>query len=317
MHYEVLSASKSKNGARVGDDVTLFIPGVVAAVFDGATDPLGQKINDVTSGRFAAETVALTCTRLFSDPSNLLLPLPEILEYLTQSLSENIRYQGFEGTPSTTLAMALFMPEAVRMIVVGDSGIRVNQKQVLRHEKMIDAVTTAARVAVFARLSDRIDDPDNLEAVTRSVAFLGFSRAVADGVLSKTEAENIDVDVQRRFAKLGIAEDISNFLSAGIKSQKFYANLSAHPLGFSAINGTPTSLDDVIDSTSQSNTVHTLEIFSDGYASLPNGRLIADWEATHRGVEMADFHKINQFRSVKGSTSTEYFDDRSIVSIEM
>jgi len=149
MHYEVFSVSKSKIGARPSDDVTLFIPGVVAAVLDGATDPLGHKVDGKSSGRFAAECVAQACTRLFSETGNTFLPANEIMGHLARDLSDRIEGQGFAGAPSTTLALALFQEETVRLLVVRDSGIRINQDKVYRHDKLVDEVTAYARIGVF------------------------------------------------------------------------------------------------------------------------------------------------------------------------
>jgi hypothetical protein len=59
----------------------------------------------------------------------------------------------------------------------------------------------------------------------------------------------------------------------------------------------------------------SLEIFSDGYLSLPAGTDVADWEAEFDRVEAADFHKLADYPSVKGSTSTEFSDDRTVVCL--
>lgn len=315
MHYEVFATSKSKTGARPSDDVTLFIPGVVAAVLDGATDPLGHEVDGKSSGRFAAEVVAQACTRLFSDTRNTLLSASEIIEYLARELSDRIEGQEFAGAPSTTLAMALFLEDTVRFLVVGDSGIRVNRDRVYRHEKLIDNVTTSARVAVFSILRSRFANDDELEATTRAVAFLGFARAVQQKVLTADEVQLVYDAVHEKFAKYGIAADIDELLGIGIQSQNLFSNEGSHPLGFSALNGTPPSMSDVVEMTIGQSELQTIEIFSDGYPKLPSGHLVSAWEAAHRQVELSDFHKIAAFPSVKGSTSTEYFDDRSVISL--
>ena len=315
MHYEVFSASKSKTGARPSDDVTLFIPGVLAAVLDGATDPLGHKVDGKSSGRFAAESVAQACTRLFSDAQNIALPAAEIIDYLARDLSDRIAGQGFAGAPSTTLAMALFHNDAVRLLVVGDSGIRINQDRVYRHEKLIDDITAYARIAVFSVLRSRIADNDELEATSRGVAFLGFDRAMQQKVLTATETQAIFDAVHNEFANHDIATDIHNLLSKGIQSQHLYSNNGSHPLGFSALNGSPPSMSDVVEMTFQRSDLRSMEIFSDGYAKLPLGYQVSDWEQAHQQVEQADFHKIDGYPSVKGSTTTEHFDDRSVISL--
>ena len=317
MNYEVFSHSKYRNGTKSGDDATLLVPGRVAAVMDGATDPLGGQKNGKSPGQFAAYSVAQSCSQIFIDPANMTLPTETILGRLADELAANVSKQGFVGTPSTTLAIALFLPETVRLLTIGDSGIRLNGDKIYHHCKLIDDVSVSARVGVFSILNERISDLDLLEYTTRDVIFLGLEEAVSNGTLQRAEAQSVIAATQLEFAQWSLDDDIVDFLNNGIKSQSRFANLTGHQLGFSALNGTAPSLDDVMDVTLPIDEIKTLELFSDGYINLPKGRSIKDWEAEHQAVEQSDYHKIGAFRSVKGSTKTEYFDDRSIISIQL
>ena len=58
--------------------------------------------------------------------------------------------------------------------------------------------------------------------------------------------------------------------------------------------------------------VVTLEMFSDGYLEAPAEVTVAAWEEGHASLEARDFHHINDPAAVKGSTSTHFFDDRTI-----
>ncbi|WP_062763383.1 hypothetical protein [Falsirhodobacter sp. alg1] len=58
MQIELFSRSKRRFSDMPGDDIALVLPGLVHAVFDGATDPTGQVYNGETSGRLAARTAA-------------------------------------------------------------------------------------------------------------------------------------------------------------------------------------------------------------------------------------------------------------------
>ena len=58
MRIELVTQPKYRDNARLGDDVVLLLPGAVAAVFDGATDPKGTIVNGSGAGRFAAQCVA-------------------------------------------------------------------------------------------------------------------------------------------------------------------------------------------------------------------------------------------------------------------
>lgn len=317
MNYETLSVSKFKNSAKPGDDVALIIPGVIAAVFDGATDPLGQDINGMTSGRFAAECVSHACAKLFLDPGNFTLPSDEIVGHLSMALANATKGWGFRNTPSTTAAMAIFGPRSVRLITIGDTGIRVNTGLICRHEKLIDDVSTTARVAVFLLLQRRLVNKDELEMATRSVVYRGLIQAVSDGILKKHEAQSIVATTLKAFTDHQIDAKIVSFLDLGIQSQKSFANHPTHPLGFSSLDGQLIRMNDVIDKSFEIDLIKTLEIFSDGYAKIPAHHRVQDWESGHRLVEQEDFHKVDEFPSVKGSTKTEFNDDRTVVSIEL
>lgn len=59
--------------------------------------------------------------------------------------------------------------------------------------------------------------------------------------------------------------------------------------------------------------ITSIEIFSDGYPSLPAVPSVAAWEAAFRSAETEDFSKIGRYAAVKGSTTTQFHDDRSVV----
>lgn len=134
-------------------------------------------------------------------------------------------------------------------------------------------------------------------------------------VLTETEVQGVLDAAQNEFAKHEISTDIQSLLSTGIQSQHLFSNDGSHPLGFSALNGSPPSMSDVVEMTIQRAKLQSIEIFSDGYAKLPSGCQVSAWEQAHHEVEQADFHKIAGFPSVKGSTITEHFDDRSVISL--
>lgn len=61
---------------------------------------------------------------------------------------------------------------------------------------------------------------------------------------------------------------------------------------------------------------NSFEIFTDGYVSIPaDGVRVLDWEAEFARVEERDFHKTGAHPAVKGSTSTETCDDRTVISL--
>lgn len=321
MNFEAFTQSKYRNGSQPGDDCILLVPGVMAAVLDGATDPLGKEKNGVSPGKFASETVAQACMRLFADPENAKLPGDEIVNHLSAELAKKIKQQGFIGSPSTTMSLILFLPDAIRLIGIGDSGIRINGERVYRHAKLIDEVSATSRVAVFSILKQRVENTDVLEQLARQAAFLGFdglqNSDLKNEILTKDDTSQVVRLVQSKFLEYGINQDIEDFLAGGIKTQNRFANLIDHPLGYSSLNGAKPSMADVIDEKIDRAHIQTIEIFSDGYLGLPQHTRVADWETLHGKNELDDFHKTHIFPSVKGSMSTEFFDDRSVISIQL
>jgi hypothetical protein len=86
-------------------------------------------------------------------------------------------------------------------------------------------------------------------------------------------------------------------------------------LGFASLNGKDMIMDGIADFTLPKSDVQSLEIFSDGYLTQPSGVRVADWEQEFARVEALDFHKTAAYPAVKGSTTREFCDDRTIVSI--
>ena len=62
--------------------------------------------------------------------------------------------------------------------------------------------------------------------------------------------------------------------------------------------------------------VQTIEVFSDGYAKLPDNPTVAAWEAAFEATDRQDFHRISEYATVKGGTENEFFDDRTVVIVQ-
>ncbi len=313
MQIDVTSHSKFRAPGRAGDDVPLVVPGIVTGVFDGATDARGTIVDGVGAGRFAALTVAAATAELFADARMRRLPGPEIVARLAAALAARTAPFGLEIPPSTTLAFVVDCGADWRFLTLGDSGIRLNGSEVLCRTKIIDTVSTHARVALFRHLSRTITDPDALELATRRAIFLGLDTAVAEGIVPPTLA----VDIVARAAQaagLGAQIDIvGTFLRGGIALQHRFANRCDSALCFDTMNGGVPRLDQMIDTMRSKDGIASIELFTDGYVKQPTGTTVADWEAAFVAAETEDFHKIGRFATVKGSTSAEVFDDRTIV----
>ena len=314
MQMELFSRSKRREQDKSGDDIAIVVPGLVWAVLDGATDPLGGVYDGESSGRLAARTAGQALVQLLQAEGPE-VSTARIGEALSGAVAEAAARVGAVHPPSTTLAAAIPMAAGMRLLLIGDSGIRVDGEAIYQNDKLIDDVSAAARIAVRALLAPRTPDADALEALCRQVSFGGLDKAVSEGTLTEGEAASVLAGVEARFAPdLGEhAADIGWFLRGGIRVQPRFANDPDHPFGFASINATLPQGFGITDMVRPK--CRSLEIFSDGYYGLPEGTHVWDWEARFEEIEAADPHKIHAFPEVKGSSSAEFSDDRTVLCL--
>lgn len=294
------------------DDTVLILPGVLG-VFDGATSPQKKGPVGRSSGRLASQAAAQAVARLALDDDLMTLPPATIFAAISARIRAANQSQNMEGKPSTTMALAVFGATELRLLLVGDSSIRLNGAQMVQRTKPIDDVSTHSRLAVHAILSQRHENPDQVEALTRLVTFEGYDEAVQQNILTAPEVARIRDALVAEFAGLTDPDTLRGFLDKGIRSQFLLANRTDHPMGFSTLNTDETSLADIIDKRIPLAEVSSMEIFSDGYFLIPEQVSIAAWEEAFARTEAEDFQKLHRFANVKGSTSTEFADDRSVI----
>lgn len=315
MRLQLFNRSKYRDGSAPGDDVPLVVPGVVYGVFDGATDPLGTVVDGIAAGRLAAMTVASEMTKIALDHKWRERAGSDIIERLTLGLKAKTDPLNLDIPPSTTVAVAMDCGATWRFLILGDSGIRLNGTEVHHHEKIIDNVSTTARVAVFNDLCRMSDDRDEVEHRTRRAIFLGLDNSITEGVLSQDRALEIIDDAVTATGLHEVRESVAAFLMGGIQTQYKLGNARGTPLGFDTLNGTAPQRGELRDFERAKESIASIEIFSDGYPTLPAGTDVAAWEDAFQTAEDGDFHKTGYLATVKGSTSNEYFDDRSVVIV--
>ncbi len=316
MNIASFSQSKYKNAATPGDDVALIIPGRVLAVFDGATDPTGASYGGLSSGRIAALAAANAVAKMGLDGTLEKIAAPQLFQEISDILKSEAERINASHPPSTTLAIVADLGDSFRLLLAGDSGVRINSSRLLQHAKLIDRVSTSARIHVFKQLFASLGDGDAAEAKTRATIFSGLRAAVKAGIMSGADAEKVVTTAAAASGLQNEIEAVEEFLMGGIRVQPRYANRHGHVLGYASINGGMVIEDGTVDLSLAKDTINSLEIFTDGYLSLPAGIDVVDWEAEFARVEGADFHKINEYPSVKGSTSSEFSDDRTVVCMK-
>lgn len=308
MKISSLSFPKYRHSRKTGDDTSLILPGLLA-VFDGASSETvnasGESPGKAASVAAANAIAAMVLNAQFFDAS-----AEEICDQVQQHIALLRGRFSDEGNPVTTMAAVGFDGGMARIFVVGDSGVRINGTQVFRHLKRVDDVWTNARVHVFRILSGKHDDLDLVETLSRRCTFSGLHYAESQKILTADEIDQVLTET----LKLVPVDGAEMLLRYGIKKQHEFANDADHPLGYSLLNDRKTSMTDVIDVSMKLDEITSAEIFSDGYFSIPTGTSIEDWENEFDAVEHSDPNKVGEFSSVKGSTATEFSDDRTVIA---
>ncbi|MES0882576.1 hypothetical protein [Roseibium sp. SCP14] len=312
MQISSLTYSRDRTGRQAGDDSLLILPGI-CGVFDGASS--GATGSGISPGQAASRAAAsvlgeFAATRTMTD-----IPAAEVFSAIRERICRTEKLLGNSFRASTTMAVAFFGAETVRLLVVGDSGIRMNGDQIYRRLKPVDDLSTTARIEVFNLLKSSGNSADEVEAQTRRISFQGLDCGVSESVLTETDATQICSLVSERYADIVAPQQTEAFLRTGIRCQYMYANRPDHPLGYSSLNCDPILMDDVIDVSKPIAEVETLEFFTDGYFDIPEGVSVSAWEKAFDASEAIDFHKTKSFPSVKGSTSKEFADDRSVIVV--
>jgi hypothetical protein len=319
MNIESFSAAKFRDLSRPGDDILVVLPQCLYAVFDGATDTAGVSVQGESPGRLAARQAALAMVRYATEPDHVPAPAQALMQAMNQSIARGLAAAGAGPVRAgTTVAMVEDAGDQLHFLIVGDSGIRINGGELLRMHKDVDLIYSAGRGAVFRLLQARGWAGDALEQQTRQLVFKGLAQA-DPALLAASEVAQLLALAQAacapRLQPDAIAQ-VPPLLLAGIAGGQYgYCNRVGHSLGYAVLDGTHTQGPDVLSLSRRKSEVHSIELFTDGYLSCPAGTTVRDWEDEFFRVEAEDFHKCGAFAGVKGSTSTQFSDDRSVLTV--
>ena len=317
MNFDLFSRSKYRGNDKSGDDVALVLPGVCFAVFDGATDAEGRNLNGVPYGRAASMAASQNLTEILLPYRNRDKDAETLFADLCTSFARAFEDYDLDQLPATTVAMAIDCGANWRFLSLGDSGIRINGGRVLKHEKLLDRISTEARVSIFKILAKKFDDPDENELMTRRAIFLGLAEAGSSGLLSKEAVEMLIEGTIDNLNLSEISEIVRDFLLLGIRLQNRFSNSNENSLCYDIVSSRKPVLGQWVEEIVPKQEVKTIEIFSDGYASYPKEVSIAAWEKEFSKCDEVDFHRIDEFPAVKGGTSTEFYDDRTLIVVNM
>ncbi len=310
MIFESFSRPKARDYSVPPDDVTLHVPGRMTGVFDGASDSLGRRIGGVPIGRLAASTAARAAAQLPTEAAHW--PATDILNHLSAAVGEYTETTPDNGPASTTALIAFEGSDSMRLVGIGDTGYRINGGKTCIDELAPDHVTIPARVQLFQHFQKLGETPMSCEALSQLCIGSGFLDATANGTLSQSTASQIIGRALEAISSAQVAEEVEQLLNNGLKAQFHFANAPDRHLGYGVLNGHVTDPSHAIDVTIPYAGLTSIEIFSDGYLRPPEDVSIHAWEEIHARIEREDPHKISQTLAVKGSTKTQFFDDRTV-----
>ncbi len=322
MRLEASSLSRDPQRAEANEDAIVVLPGRAYAVIDGVSDRTGARYDGELSGRYAARLVAGTLERLLLGVPP---PVESIVPTLTAALNETYRRHGtleaaradWGARLCCTLALALYDGGRLHLVLVGDSGIRLNGREVLQMPKDIDRITASLRSHAWHRVAD--PDPVLRDRIAREVTWRGVAQDVGalaphlgSGDLAAI-AEAAGTECAQALPHVPRA-DVAHLLRQGIVgAQGDYQNNSESVLGYACLDGFTVPRTLLRITTVEARSVETLELFTDGYFRPGETVGLAAWEAAHALVEAVDPAKVAQYRSTKGSTPTRWADDRSYI----
>jgi hypothetical protein len=328
MLIEAFTEAKDPRAPGANEDRFVILPGRAFAVIDGVTDRLGARYKGMLSGQYAATIVKAALERLLTGPDapdDRLAIVAALTGAIADAYSEHDVLEAARGDWnrrfSATLALALIDGDTIDIVLVGDSGIRIDEARILQVDKDLDRITSTLRQQAWPVVGARTDDPAMQETISRRIAWFGTRQPPEglDDLLAPGEVAAIE---ERAIAKNATdlphvpREHIETLVRGGIiHAQGAYQNDAATILGYSALDGFPVPSSLVHVERLRRSDVATLELFTDGYFK-PGARFgVASWEEAFREVERDDPAKVTLYPSPKGSTATHWADDRTYVGV--
>ena len=330
MLIEAFTEAKDPSAPQANEDRFVILPGRAYAVIDGVTDRLGTRYHGMLSGQYAATIVKATLEYVLSKPDGP-RDSASVIGMLTQAIRDAYRAHGTLEAARTdwnlrfsaTLALALVDDQTVEIALVGDSGIRINGTRIEQVDKDLDRITATLRRQAWPVISARLADPSALEKLTRRITWFGtrqppdeLGSALTPDDISAIETQAIAANVR---ALPHIPQrDIERLVRGGIvHAQGAYQNDASTILGYSALDGFDVPLQLVRFERLPRSEVRTLELFTDGYFKPGEAFGVAAWEKAFEEVERDDPEKVKFYVSAKGSTATQWADDRTYVGVRL
>jgi hypothetical protein len=329
MLIEAFSEAKDPSAPHTNEDRLVILPGRAYAVIDGVTDRLGTRYDGMLSGQYAAFIVQGALEHMLSAPEaprdglSVVRALTEKIRsaYKTHNIFD-VAQSDWNVRLSAALALVLVQDETLDIVLVGDSGVRVNGSHTVRVEKDLDLITAILRRQAWPVIGERTSDPEKHEQVSRRVTWHG-TRQPLEAVADTLDASDMALIEQRAIAANLEAlphvpqADIENLVQGGIvNAQGGYQNNASLLLGYPCLDGFDVPERMIWVERLPRKDVESIEIFSDGYFKPGHGFGVTAWEQAFAEAEREDPAKVLLYASPKGSTASMWSDDRTYLGVK-
>ena len=329
MRIEAFTGAKTPDDPANNEDQLLILPGRGYAVIDGVSPRTCHRYDGLTAGQVAARAVQQAAAAFLLDPAETALDPALLVNRIACAIRDAYQRHGIlalarrEPTRrfGATLALAAEGDGFWRFILIGDSGLRLNDSEIWQSDTGPDLVTSSLRKEAYRQVADAGGTSADQARVGRACAYHGAAQVHPDMGPWLDEAPLAEVRARCLAACRSCLPnvpvgDIARLLDGGILAgQGDFQNNPSSPLGYAVLDGfeTPMPLIQVIDR--EPSTVSSIELFTDGYFAMAETPSVAGWEASFREVERSDPDKIDRYPSPKGSTASSYADDRTVIVI--
>lgn len=272
----ILSKGKNTNDPSLNEDRWVVTDNTLA-VIDGATSRLPINFGNKTGGQFVANVIKESLEKTEPTLNGL-----QLVEYLTRQLNIKFDEAGVreiigknpEARPAALFTSGRIYNSQLIITTVGDIGCRINGEKLLLDHFKIDEVVIAKRVNVMKQ--------------------------------AKKQNPTISDEELLEVGKKAIEEDLK-------EQTKTYYNNPNSDFGHGIIDGKDVPEKFIKTFSFSLDSIKTLEMFSDGYFKIGESPSITSWEKAFEKVENEDPLKWIKYAAVKGSTSEQFTDDRTIL----
>lgn len=328
---EAFTLGKKRGHPEANEDSIVVAPGVGYAVIDGVTDRDGTLYRGKLAGKFASQAAAAAIGKLYLElaTGNATVENDEhLIGLLTEAVAAGYHekgcYDAVRANPSTragcAVVMAFVVGDVLRMVSVGDSGIRINGRQTMQGLKPLDDVTARLRRETWQILSETGYSEPDCDRLALSVTWQGTRNQPNDlptstpEIRDRIEARAMAVN-REALPDVPEAELLKLIHHGIVNGQGSFQNVTDRALGYGVIDGFDVPSRFIERMSVPLAEIETVELFSDGYFSQPSAFGISAWEAEFDRVEAEDPHKIGRYMSTKGTTETALTDDRTYLGV--